>query len=396
MTSFTKQLRRGTGVFARENIEQAPEMTPAEVESTLAEPLGAEIEQEVVAPVAEIEAGNDALVEAEADATTLENTANIVEGAIGDGGADVDVATSELANITVERIAAKYNLARGVKLSKEAYGTAENRVALAKSISKEAFEKTAELRKRVAEGIAKIIEWFKNLIKSVFDKRAKLEKRFQAIQAAAKAKSAEGLETAPDDKTIKIGGAGYIKGSGVVDNIMELVDTADLKKLIDGIKTVAEFAKDNAASNNGQSTGEAHDFNPDLFGGVTLKAGLDNGKLVVTKEQAGIGEAKDIKPMPVGWVQTASRQSLEVLGYLKGVEADFNKVVAEMGNAVQKLKSPATGKEDGESAARANIMARYSGVSKLGGSISGIVLGTLASVAAASEKSLATYEKPAA
>lgn len=395
MTSFTKQLRAGLRTAARENIEQAPVMTPAEVDATLAEPVAAEIEQDVVAPVAEIEAGNDALVEAESDANLLENTANIIEGAIGNDSVDVDAAASELANITVERICTKYNLPRGSKISKEAFVSAESRLALAKSISKEAFEKAGELRKRVAEGVAKLIEWFKNLIKSVFDKRVKLEKRFQAIQASAKAKSAEGLETAPEGKTIHLSGHGYVKGN-TVDNIMKLAEVGDLKKFIDGIKTVGEFAKDNTASNNGQTTGEAHDFNPDLFGGVSLKATLENGKLVVTKLQINEPEAKDIAPMPVGWVANASRQALDVLSYLKTTEAEFNKVVAEMGNAAQKLKAVVTGKEDGEAAARANIIARYQGVSKLSGAISAVTLSTLSAIATACEQSLATYEKPAA
>ncbi len=395
MTSFTKQLRMGLRTAARENIEPAPEMGPDEIQATLAEPVAAEIEQEVVAPAADIEQGNAALMEADTDANTLENTAAIVEGSIGDGTTDVDVATSELANITVERIASKYGMARAMKVSKESFGTAENRLAMARGISKEAMEQAGELRKRVSEGVAKIIEWFKNLIKSIFDKRTKLEKRFQAIQAAAKAKSAEGLESAPEGKTIRLSGHGYVKGN-TVDNVMTLVADGSLKKFIDGIKTVAEFSKDSTASNNGQTTGEAHDFNPDLFGGLTLKASLDNGKLVVTKEQTNQPEQKDIAPLPVGWVTNASRQALDALNHLKAVEAEFNKIVAEMGNGAQKLKALATGKEDGESAPRANILARYQGVSKLGSSISSTALVVLAAVATACEQSLPTYEKAAA
>lgn len=404
MTSYTKQLRAGKGTIAalsRENLDPATvpaetEMTPEAAAAVLAEPVAQEIEQDVLAPAEQIEQGTDALMEAEADAGLLENTAQILEDASGETATDVDVATPELANITVERISAKYGMARTAVLSKESLGAAAGRVETTRFISKEAFEKAGELRKRVSEGVAKLIEWFKNLIKNIFDKRTKLEKRFQAIQAAAKAKSAEGLEVAPEGKTIKIGGIGFIKGGEVVDNIMNLAEAADLNKLIDGLKTVGEFAKDNTASNAGQSTGEAHDFNPSLFGGVSLKASLDNGKLVVTKEQSGAAEAKEIKPMPVGWVMNASKSGLQVLTYLKVAEAELNKVVAEMGTAVQKLKALVTGQEDGAAAARTNILARYQGVSKISGAISVIALTTLASVATACEQSLSTYEKPAA
>ncbi len=394
MTSFTKQLRRGTGVFARENIEQAPEMTPAEVETTLAEPVAAEIEQEVVAPVAEIEAGNDALVEAEADASTLENTANIIEGAIGDTNPDVDVATSELANITVERIAAKYNLARGVKLSKEAYGTAENRTALAKSISKEAFEKAGELRKRVAEGIAKIIEWFKNLIKSVFDKRVKLEKRFQAIQATAKAKSAEGLEAAPDGKTITIGGNAYMKNGAVVDNVMELADPGDLKKLIDSFKLLSKSIEDTMDTKYGDIQ-DGQDFNPSEIGGVLMHGSpIGNGLVVVTKVHSGDNSPKDIKPMPVGWVMSASRTSLDVLKYLGTAEGEIKSMISSLDKIAK--KNPASDNADENKKQQVIAMHRVKQAMNLSGWISGLVLMTLSSISTACEKSMATYEKPAA
>ena len=103
-------------------------MTPEAAAAVLAEPVAQEIEQDVLAPAEQIEQGTDALMEAEADAGLLENTAQILEDASGETATDVDVATPELANITVERISAKYGMARTAVLSKESLGAAAGRV----------------------------------------------------------------------------------------------------------------------------------------------------------------------------------------------------------------------------------------------------------------------------
>lgn len=379
MTSFTKQLRMGLRTAARENIEPAPELGPEEIQATLAEPVAAEIEQDVVAPAADIEQGNAALMEADTDANTLENTAAIVEGSIGDGTTDVDVATSELANITVERIAAKYGMARAVKVSKESFGTAENRLAMARSISKEAMEQAGELRKRVSEGVAKIIEWFKNLIKSVFDKRTKLEKRFQAIKASVKAK--QGF-VAKDGTKIK-----------VTTNLTTAGSTA-AAEMIKSFKIVGELAEENAASLTGRAD-ETFDFNPEKLYDLTLTAKLEGGRLVVTKTSDPHGTT-ETDPLSLDDIKSAADRGDKILKDLKAAEAECNKIIAAMGGAAQKLKAVVTGKEDDASASRTNILARYQGVTTLAGTISATVLRFLSDVSSACEQSLAAYEAPAA
>lgn len=396
MTSYTKQLRAGKGTIAalsRENLDPAAvpaetEMTPEAAAAVLAEPVAQEIEQDVLTPVEQIEQGTDALMEAEADAGLLENTAQILEDASGDGVADVDVATPELANITVERIAAKYGMARTAVLSKESLGAAASRVETTRFISKEAFEKAGELRKRVSEGVAKLIEWFKNLIKNIFDKRTKLEKRFQAIKADAKNK------------------AGYTYSSTasiLIDESVINIKDQDIKELLSGFDLIAEIAKDTTASIAGQTTGQSHDFNPKKIAGITLKATIDNGKLTVEKskdQSTGSAQLEDTGhsglPLALDVVEKLADHCLVGLANLKSVEAACNKVIAEMGSAPQKLKALATGKENGESAARANILARYQGVTTLAGTLSTVALSYWSTVCQVMERSLATYQKPAA
>ena len=383
MTSYTKQLRTSKGVIAalsRENIDQAPapvadEMTPEAATAVLAEPVAQEIEQDVLAPAEQIEQGTDALMEAEADAGLLENTAQILEDASGETAADVDVATPELANITVERISAKYGMARTAVLSKESLGAAAGRVETARFISKEAFEKAGELRKRVSEGVAKLIEWFKNLIKNIFDKRTKLENRLNAVLAMTKTK--EGVK-ASEDATIN-----------VTRDIAEL-NVSDVSALIYKFKKVEELAKENAASMQGMEN-ETLDFNPKKLGGVTLICDIVDGKVSVTK-QTEKGQETLKKAVPtLADVTEAAKMGLTILKDLKTAEASCEKIVAEMGSATQKLKALVTGEDNGAGAARGNILARYQGVTTLAGALSAVTLKVVADLSTMCEQSLAAY-----
>lgn len=388
MTSYTKQLRAGKGTIAalsRENLDPATvpaetEMTPEAAAAVLAEPVAQEIEQDVLAPAEQIEQGTDALMEAEADAGLLENTAQILEDASGETATDVDVATPELANITVERISAKYGMARTAVLSKESLGAAAGRVETARFISKEAFEKAGELRKRVSEGVAKLIEWFKNLIKNIFDKRTKLEKRFQAIKASVKAK--QGF-VAKEGSTVT-------STPAVINSKMD-----DVKELLAGFEQVAELAKENTASLAGQSN-DTYDFNPKKLGGIALTASLQNGKLSVIKQKAETQHPEEMPVPELSRIDEVASAGLQVLQQLKSAEAACNKIVAEMGTATQKLKALVTGEDNGAGAARSNILARYQGVTTLAGGISSVVLSFLNDMSGLAEKSLAAYEKPAA
>ena len=383
MTSYTKQLRTSKGVIAalsRENIDQAPapvadEMTPEAATAVLAEPVAQEIEQDVLAPAEQIEQGTDALMEAEADAGLLENTAQILEDASGETAADVDVATPELANITVERISAKYGMARTAVLSKESLGAAAGRVETTRFISKEAFEKAGELRKRVSEGVAKLIEWFKNLIKNIFDKRTKLENRLNAVLAMTKTK--EGVK-ASEDATIN-----------VTRDIAEL-NVSDVSALIYKFKKVEELAKENAASMQGMEN-ETLDFNPKKLGGVTLICDIVDGKVSVTK-QTEKGQETLKKAVPtLADVTEAAKMGLTILKDLKTAEASCEKIVAEMGSATQKLKALVTGEDNGAGASRGNILARYQGVTTLAGALSAVTLKVVADLSTMCEQSLAAY-----
>jgi hypothetical protein len=383
MTSYTKQLRTSKGVIAalsRENIDQAPapvadEMTPEAATAVLAEPVAQEIEQDVLAPAEQIEQGTDALMEAEADAGLLENTAQILEDASGETAADVDVATPELANITVERISAKYGMARTAVLSKESLGAAAGRVESTRFISKEAFEKAGELRKRVSEGVAKLIEWFKNLIKNIFDKRTKLENRLNAVLAMTKTK--EGVK-ASEDATIN-----------VTRDIAEL-NVSDVSALIYKFKKVEELAKENAASMQGMEN-ETLDFNPKKLGGVTLICDIVDGKVSVTK-QTEKGQETLKKAVPtLTDVTEAAKMGLTILKDLKTAEASCEKIVAEMGSATQKLKALVTGEDNGAGATRGNILARYQGVTTLAGALSAVTLKVVADLSTMCEQSLAAY-----
>lgn len=389
MTSYTKQLRAGKGTIAalsRENLDPAAvpaetEMTPEAASAVLAEPVAQEIEQDVLAPAEQIEQGTDALMEAEADAGLLENTAQILEDASGDGVADVDVATPELANITVERIAAKYGMARTAVLSKESLGAAASRVETTRFISKEAFEKAGELRKRVSEGVAKLIEWFKNLIKNIFDKRTKLEKRFQAILATAKTKD------------------GYVAKEGAkikVDSVLLNSKIDDVINVLGGFKEIAEIAGVNAAEMEGMGSRPEFDFNPNKLGGIELKASVTDGKLVVVKTSADAPASEEIDPVDLSRVRHMAATGLDLLKDLKTAEAELNKTTASMGTTAQKLKALATGEDNGAGASRGAILARYQGVTTLAGALSTIVLRFLTSVSLACEQTLAVYEAPAA
>lgn len=393
--SFSEQFRRNIGKVARESLDESLALPAEEVDATLAEPVAAEIEQEVVAPADDIADGTDAMMEADADADTLDNTAAILEGTTDNGGAGTDAAGAELATMTVERIANKYSLPRIAAFSKESFGKGGNRRQMSLSIAKEAAENADTLRKRVTDGFKKIIEWITELIKNIFSKRSQLVKRCAALQTRAAALP----ETQDKAAKIKLGGAGLMfKGSVVAsgDKVPEVLEA--LPKFIEGLAEVKSITEDTVKSMAGQSTtsnsqgsGDS-DFNPNQLGGFTLKLALDNGKYVVNKESAGETEAKEAKPLDKNDCVRSIKAAREALAALAKGEADLKAAVAAMNGGVGKLRTLVTGKDGEGKADRSLIFARYSAVSKLSGFIAGTTLTVVAAGLGAVEKSFSTFK----
>lgn len=397
--NFTQQFRRNVGQIARESLDESLALPAEEVDATLAEPVAAEIEQEVVAPAGDIADAGDAMIEAEGDADTLDNTAAILEQTTEEEGPGADAAGAEMASLTLERIASKYNLKRVTAFSKEGIATADGRRQMTLSLAKEAEDSANTLRGRVTEGFRKIIQWISDLIKSIFDKRTKLAKRAAALQTRV------GEIKGVQDKAakIKVNSALAFKGSVIAsgDKVAEVVEA--LSKFIGGLGEVKTITEDTVKSMSGQSTtsnsqgsGDT-DFNPDKLGGYTMTLALDNGKYVVNKESVGEGmEGKEISPLDDNDCKRTIKASRDALEALAKGEADLKAAVAAMNNGVGKLKSLVTGKDGEGKADRGLIFARYSAVSKLSGNISGTSLSVVAAAMGAVEKSLATFKVAAA
>lgn len=406
--SFTRQLRGGQGAFSRENLENAdlPQLPPEQVEPALAETdtVVAEVETEVPAAVAELDEGTDAITEVEGDADTLEATAQILEDAIaaepvtdpanpeaeptpGEIPADVEPAGAEIADLAIEAIANKYNIARPARISAESFASGSARVATYAALSKEAFEGAKELRARAVEGIKKLIEWFKNLIKSVFDKRTQLEKRIAALTSSANSLSGE---VAADAK-IKVGGWGAVVGDAVA------ADPAPaLKELVSFVNEFGQIAK--IGGKTIAETGDVAevDLNPKKLAGMTLKFSATGGKYSVTKEQTGKPEAMEVAPLNSASIKAVLRDAHKALKSLTMAEANFEVLIKDMEGAYGTLKSAVTGKEGGEKVDRSAVIARYQAFSKLSGSVSAVALAVIGNAVSVVEKSMAAHKAPAA
>lgn len=390
MTSFTKQFRAGIGAIARESLDESLALPAEEVDATLAEPVAAEIEQEVVAPAAEISDGVDALNEAEGDAETLDNTAAILADSAAGEGEGVDAPGAEMAALTLERIVNKYSLNKGKAFSKESFAPAGRKQATL-SLAREAEDASKSLKDRVVAGIKAVIDWITNLIKSIFDKRTKLAKRAAALQTRigeVKGVQAKGSK-------IKFGGSGAMLGGKVADEPALVVEA--LKEFIGGLSDVKTMAEDTVKSNAGQTTGQDQDFNPKGLGGFTLKAGLNDGKFVVTKESAdGESAGKEITALDLNVCKRTVKAARDALEALAEGEAALKATVAAMNGGIGKIRSVVTGKDGEGTADRSKILARYTAISKLSGTIAGTTLTVVATGLGAVEKSLATFKTEAA
>lgn len=385
--NFTQQFRAGIGATARESLDEELALPAEQVEAVLAEPVAAEIEQEVVAPASDIADGADALIEADGEADTLEATAAILEETTADNGAGVEAPGAAMAAMTLERIANKYSLARTSTFSLESMGTASGRKRTTLSLAKEAEDNAKTLRERVVAGFQAVIKWLTDLIKNIFDKRTKLANRCGAIQTqigALKGKQAS-------DAKIKVGGNAAMLGGKVSDSPLAVLEA--LPELIAKLADVRALTEGGVGTE--KVTVESEDYNPKQLGGFTLGVSMKDGKLVVSKENTGESASKEIKALDVNdckAIVATSRKSLDALA--KG-EADLKTAVAEMNKGVGKLRTLVTGTDGGGKADRGMIMARYSGISKLSGTIAGTSLSVIAGALGAAEKSLATFKEEA-
>lgn len=380
--NFTDQFRRGIGKIARESLDEELALPTEEVDAVMAEPVAAEIEQEVVAPAADIADGTDAMLEAEGDADTLDNTAAILEKTTDKKGPGADVAGAEMASLTLERIATKYSLKRATAFSKESIGTATGRRQMSLAMAKEAEDGAATLRTRVVEGFKKIIEWITDLIQSVFNKRASLAKRTAAMQTRLKEYDSIVFRGAK----IKFGGAGAMFKGSVATDPIKVVEA--LPAFIGGFEQVKKITEGTIADKIAAEP-EARDYNPDQLGGYTMRAEMINGKFGVSKETTGSTDSVEIDALDRNEATRLIKAAREALEALAKGETELKAAVAAMNKGVGKLKTVVTGKEGGESADRIKIMARYSAVSKISGAIAGTTLSVVATALGAVEKSMA-------
>lgn len=450
MNSFTKQLRAGQGAFSRESLEGSdlPVVPVEEVEATLADPVIAEVEGELPAAVADLEEGAAVIAETEDDATTLENTAQILEDAIsadpvidpdsadavaaaaaaaaqgqdaaatadaaaaaaapGEGGddaaaaagadttgdavgapEDVEPAAAEIADLAIESIARKYSLARPARLSAESFSSAAARIATYRALSKEAFEGAKELRARAAEGLKKLIEWFKGLLAQIFDKRVRLEKRIGALNATV-----DGIKgSAKADAKIKVGGFGAVMGDAVAADPLPA-----LKEIVNFANELGALGKI-AAKGLGDAGDIAEvDVNPKKLGGVTLKYSAAGGKFAVTKEQAGKTEPVEVAPLGQAAMKAVLREAHKALKSLTSAEENFKAIVKGMDSAYAQAKSAASAADGAKNVVKAggNALAGYQALSKVAASVTSISLAVIANAVSVVEKSAKAYEAPAA
>lgn len=393
MTSFSKQFRANIAKPSLESLEDGTPAMPAEqVEAVLAEPVATEIEQEIVAPAGDMELGADTVIDAEADANTLDTTAEILEGTVepleGETaeGPGVDPAGAEIAEMTLERISNKYGMDRKTMLSQEAYATPKSRQEFTRALAKEAAENAQTLRTKVTEAVQKFIKWITDLIKSIFDKRTKLANRVAALKTKVKAIS--GKQAA--DAKISFGGSGAMLDGKVATEPATVVEA--LPAFIKGFSEVETYAAAAVGKDDAKGTDEGHDFNPKQLGGYTLKSATTDGKLVVSKEATGDTKSVEIKALDQNdMIRTVVASEVALKALAEG-EASLKKVVAEMNKGMGILRSVATGNDKGDKAPRAAILARYTGVSKLSGYISGTALSVVSTCLSAVEKSAATFK----
>lgn len=396
MTSFTKQLRTGTGAFARENLDNAdlPVVPAEQVDAVLAEPVVDEVVTEVAAPAEQIVDGVDAVADVEADATTLEQTATILEDAVtaeADAAPveDVEPAAVEIANITVESISNKYGIGRTHRVSRESFADGAARVATYRAVAREADDASKTLRERAVEGLRRLIEWIKNFVKALFSKRERLQQRIAALQT--KAASIKGEVEA--GAKIKRAGQGAVVGDAVSTDPLEGLKA--LVAFVNGLDVVAKMAKTGVAE-----TGDVAetDLNPKQLGGLTLKISAAAGKYSLTREVGGNTEAKEIAPLTPAQIKEALAAANLGLRALKANEAGLEYVIKDMEGALGKIKSLATGKDAGSDVKsdRAVIMARYQAISKAAASISSTALSVLVAGLGDVEHSLAAYKEPKA
>ncbi len=413
MNSFTKQLRAGQGAFSRESLEGSdlPEVPAEQVEAVMADPVVDQAATEVPAELEQIEEGTAALAEVQDDANTLENTAQILEDAVAAEPAvvnadpaadpaavaadpaaepelvpveDVEPAAAEIADVAIEAFSKKYGMGRPAKLSTESFQTAAARIATYKSLSTEAFEKAGELRARAAEGIKKLIEWFKNFIKSIFDKRTRLENRIAALNTQVAGLKGE----AKADAKIKVGGFGAVVGEAVAAD-----PTDALKALVNLVNELGGLGK-LVAKGAGEIADTAEtDVNPKKLGGVTLKYSVAGNKVAVTKEQGGSSEAVEVAPLNQATMKNVLREAHKALKSLTAAEANFKALVDGMDNSYKQAKAAQADAEGAKAkmAAAQAALQNYQALSKVAGTVSSISLAVIATAIGTVEKSIKAH-----
>lgn len=401
--SFSQMVR---GSLARESDVAQQELgiepvAPEAVEEVLTDPIGSDIQTDVVADAADAEVGVAEMDAAADTATELGDVAETLEASTADGGEGVDEAASQLAVAALERCSRAYGIKRRVTFSKESFATKAARKELTLQLAREADDASKSLWARVVETAQNLWTWLKNFVAGLFDKRKRLATKAEALITKAKSLQSAGAKPAGDAKISYGGPASVYKGS----------QSADPAAPLDGVITLAgalEYAKEMTQSTVG-ATGSALAFegadgknvNPDGVGNVKMTLGNsgETGRIAFTKASAEVKtDAQEIAPLSTAAVIALAEKAKAALVALGKGEAEVKAAEKAVGGLLAKLKSLATGKEAGKDAKtdRGAILSKLRATSSLTGTVASVSLTVIDGSLTAASKSLAAHKAPAA
>lgn len=357
---------------ARESLEGGGALPIEEQAEALQDTgLTSEIIEEVQAPAAELDQGLNDVAAADAEADGLDNTAEILNDSVADGGQGVDPAAAELAANQIQAAAERFSLAHAcARPARESFATSAGRRDATLSLAREAEFTSKSLRERVSAAIKQAIEWLKNLLASVLDKSVRLEKRAKAVAAKAK-----GAEAADGGKAVKMN-IGFLGTEGAVEVARKLGSAATSLSALETASSAKELT--------------AVDLNPEAIGSVELKLDVVDGKYKLVKI-APEGSPKEGVSLSTNAAMQVAESVAKAAGQIRNAKKSFDKVNSDLNGLLGAIKN-ANGDEAGRSAAFSKARA----IPSAAGALVGLLLNTGARLLDLADKSLSANAAKAA
>lgn len=368
MSSLSNLMR-----VARESIDGTGAATDEELGLGAADTtLTADVITEVEKPAAELDAGLIEVGDAEATATSLDNTAAMLTESANTGNG-VDPLAAEMAADKITAAAERFSLeVKGLKPARESFATTAGRRAVTLSLAREAEDTAKSLRERAMAAIQTAIKWLKDLFASVFDKATRITNRAKSL--LEKAKKAEANK---GDVPLKMN----ISFLGVDDAV------ALSRKLIEssGAFTGVENALVEEATKD-------IDLNPGLIGSVELKLTAKDGKYSLVKN-APEAKVKEGVTLSTNSVLQVCENVGKAAGVIKAAKKSFDKLNSELNTLYGALKN--ANAETGVSKGRGEALNKAITIPRAAGALSGLLLNTASRLLDLADKSLSVNAKPA-